>query len=113
MTADELRKLFPRESADFVDANTGLQGPQFERTLWDGTLAAAERKAASVAKRFVRITSLRARAVDPDNLCCKYLIDALRHTGILEDDTPDHIELTVAQKKVKHRREEKTLIEIH
>jgi hypothetical protein len=76
-------------------------------------LAAAERKGQGTRKCYVRVTSYRARLLDPDNLCVKYLIDALRNTGILEDDTPDHIALTVAQKKVKDRSQEKTLLEIN
>ena len=42
----------------------------------------------------------RSRGVlDPDNLygAMKPVIDGLRHAGVIEDDTPEHIELIVTQ----------------
>lgn len=41
--------------------------------------------------------------LDPDNLVAsiKPVLDALRHTHILEDDSPAHIELSVTQSRGK------------
>jgi len=39
--------------------------------------------------------------LDPDNLvgCVKPVIDALRYSNVLLDDSPDHIQLTVTQSR--------------
>ena len=63
-------------------------------------------------RRRIRITSKRCRLLDPDNLCVKYIIDALRYTKVIKDDTTKEIEVFIKQEKVKTRKEEKTVIEI-
>ena len=60
----------------------------------------------------VKITSYRCRLLDPDNLCPKFLIDALRYQHLIADDSPDHIVLEVRQQKVARKPEEGTLVEI-
>lgn len=60
----------------------------------------------------VAITSRRCRLTDLDNLVPKFLIDALRYEKLIPDDSPDHIILEVRQKKVAHKSEEGTLVEI-
>jgi Holliday junction resolvase RusA-like endonuclease len=62
--------------------------------------------------RILRIISYRTRTCDTDNLCPKWIIDALRYAQLIKDDTPEHIELQVRQEKVAHRTEEKTIIEL-
>ena len=49
------------------------------------------------------ITSYRKRLLDPDNLMggCKPYIDALKTAGIIVDDRPENVELTVKQVKSK------------
>lgn len=107
-----LNEIFPRASKDFLQANRASPGPEPERTVRDEPLAKAERKKAVPRRRILRITSFRTRLLDTDNLCPKYFIDALRMSGIIDDDTPKHIDLQVRQEKVRHRAEEKTTIEI-
>jgi len=63
-------------------------------------------------RRTVRIVSFRRRLLDPDNLCPKYFIDALRYEGLIRDDTAKDIELTVSQVKVRAKSEERTEIEL-
>jgi hypothetical protein len=60
----------------------------------------------------VCVVSFRTRLTDPDNLCAKYHIDGLRYSGGIDDDTSQHIELVVSQKKVGTKAEECTLISI-
>ena len=60
----------------------------------------------------VKITSYRCRLLDPDNLCPKFLIDALRYQHLITDDSPEHIILEVRQQKVARKPEEGTLVEI-
>jgi hypothetical protein len=61
-------------------------------------LAAAEGKANDAGRIRVVITSSRRRLIDPDNLCPKYFIDCLRYSGLIPDDSPEHITLEVKQR---------------
>ena len=60
----------------------------------------------------VSITSYRCRLLDPDNLCIKFHIDAIRYAKIIKDDTAEDIEIILRQVKTKTRKAEKTIIEI-
>lgn len=68
-------------------------------------------KAKSDGRSRVVIESHRSRLCDADNLYVKPLVDAMRYQGLIADDSPEHIELIVRQKKVR-RAEECTLITI-
>lgn len=56
------------------------------------------------------IVSYRQKLLDPDNLTVKYFVDSLRYSGIIPDDRQEDIHLTVSQKKVAHKVDEKTEI---
>ena len=77
-------------------------------------MGAKETEGGDIPRRVVRITSVRNRLLDPDNLVggCKYIIDALRKAEVIKDDTEKDICLEVYQVKVKTRKEEKTIIEV-
>ena len=77
-------------------------------------MGAKEVEGGDIPRRVVRITSVRNRLLDPDNLVggCKYIIDALRKAEVIKDDTEKDICLEVYQVKVKTRKEEKTVIEV-
>jgi hypothetical protein len=79
-----------------------------------GPLAKEEGEAGDAARRLVRITSYRCRLLDKDNLYggVKYLLDSLRYAKLIRDDHPEAIELEVLQKKVKTKKEQKTITEI-
>lgn len=64
-------------------------------------------------KMRVKITLHHARPYDQDNAyaACKPVIDALKYWGLLWDDAPAYLDLTVEQAKSKHR-ERHTVIEI-
>lgn len=61
----------------------------------------------------LRITRSSTRLLDADNFAggCKPLIDQLRYAGLIPDDSPEKVEITFTQKKVK-KGQEGTLIEI-
>jgi hypothetical protein len=61
----------------------------------------------------VRITRSSTRLLDADNFAggCKPVIDQLRYAGFIPDDSPEKVEITFTQKKVK-KGQEGTLIEI-
>jgi Holliday junction resolvase RusA-like endonuclease len=54
-------------------------------------------------KARVTITQYRRKLLDVDNLysACKPILDGLEDWRLIEDDSPDHIELTVRQEKAK------------
>jgi hypothetical protein len=58
----------------------------------------------------VRVSVFRKRLTDPCNCTQKYFVDALRYSGILEDDREEDIVLEVRQEKT--RGQEETLIEL-
>ena len=64
------------------------------------------------ARFHVRLTSVRKRLLDEDNLCEKYLVDCCRYAGLIPQDSPDQTRITVAQRKAAKGEEEHTLIEI-
>ena len=88
------------------------QSPIPESAIRHEPVGEEEAEGGTVRRSVVRITSRRIRLLDPDNLCPKYHIDALRYAGIIEDDTAKHIEVICRQEKVKTRKEEKTIIEV-
>lgn len=94
------------------DKHTGeIQAPQPECIVWHEPLAEDKGEESGTGRIRVRITSRRNRLLDPDNLCPKYFIDALRYCGALPDDREADIDLSCRQEKVP-RKEEETLIEV-
>src|SRR5881392_3395947 len=80
--------------------------------LRHGTLAETEGKDSDSPSFSVSITSLRVRLLDPDNLCAKWFVDALRYSSIIPDDRPEDIIYKVSQKKVKTKMEEETIVDV-
>lgn len=94
-----------------VDA-TG-QAPKLERNLGDATLVKAHPQK-PVSQRFlVRIKSVRKRLLDEDNLCCKYVVDLCRYSGILPSDAPGTTKIEVCQEKADKGAPEEIKIEIY
>jgi len=60
----------------------------------------------------IRLTSRRVRALDPDNVCEKHLIDCCRWAGLIPDDTPDKISIEVRQEKVHRYKDEEIIVNI-
>ena len=80
--------------------------------LWIEPMGEEEDEGGDFRRSRIRITSKRCRLLDPDNLCVKYIVDALRHCSVIKDDTTKEIEVFIKQEKVKTRKEEKTIIEV-
>lgn len=66
----------------------------------------------ALGKRFVKITSLRTRKLDIDNLIggCKGLVDALKKHDLIVDDSPKWIE--VEYKQETDGKNPRTVIEV-
>lgn len=89
-----------------------IQNTKPEPVVRHEPLEQVQGKEEGPARALVRIKSFRTRLLDIDNLCAKYLLDGLRYSGILFDDSPEHITLEVSQEKVNNRKLERTEIEI-
>lgn len=60
----------------------------------------------------VRVTSVRKRLIDEDNLCEKYVVDCCRYAGLIPDDDPGKVKIQVTQRKATKGEAEHTIVEI-
>lgn len=97
-----------------------LSNPKSERTVSNESLAANQgekgrTESCGDSPTIIEITSFRCRLLDIDNFIggCKFLVDALRYSGLLEDDSPDKMEAIFRQNKVAKRMEQKTEVNIY
>ena len=88
-----------------------LQSPKPEQIICHEPLGSSQGKTEGSPGIAVRIRSFRSRLLDIDNLCAKSIVDGLRYAGLIPDDTPQDISLTVSQEKCQ-AKEERTEIEI-
>jgi len=71
--------------------------------------------AASADRRvIVRIIGYRVQLCDPDNFAggVKALLDNIRHATLIPNDRPEDIKLETDQVRVRHKSEQKTVIEL-
>jgi hypothetical protein len=115
MTEDQLRRMFPHASASFVRANSDRgpgQGPEPERCPQHEPERPDAPEEGHPQKVRVRVTCVRNRLIDPDNLYVKHHIDCLRYAGLVRDDSADEIRLEVTQRKAQALEEEKVILEV-
>jgi hypothetical protein len=119
MTHDDLKKLGYTKQPDGSYSRpckivVGRISHAFTERVTRPTLDDLEpREEESQERIVVRITRSSTRLLDADNLAggCKPVIDQLRYAGLIPDDSPEKVEITFTQKKVK-KGQEGTLIEI-
>ena len=74
---------------------------------------AAKEVAGFTAPVRITITSYRYRLCDIDGISGKAIIDGLVHCGVLQDDSPQHVQaVSFQQVKVKNKTDEKTVVRI-
>lgn len=125
MNPDDIRRLFPRASASLFAANAphpelslGEDGqapvvrPELERDSRDGALGKSKAKVRDSRRFLVRVTSIRARLIDEDNLCEKYVVDCCRAAALIPGDGPSQTRIETSQRKAGKGEDEGTLIEI-
>lgn len=116
MTRDEILKRWPNASESFIarnlDAGSERTAAVPQPPVRHEPLGSPQAQAAYSGRIGVRIVSRRCRLLDPDNPCPKFHIDALRYLGLIRDDRPQDIALTVEQEKVGTKAEECTIIEL-
>lgn len=131
MNERELKRRFPNASAAFVAANT--DGPEFcleieeegasrgktftvrsklERNSGNGALVSGQAKKGYTGRVLVRVTSVRRRLIDEDNLCSKYVVDCCRYAGLISSDDPGKTQIQSTQRKAGKEEAEHTIIEI-
>ncbi len=108
----DLKYWLPHASKSFLAANSDSLPSDTEpkQAFCDESLATNPGKTGNPGRCHISIVSYRRRLLDPDNLCPKYAIDALRYAKIIPDDTEKDITYTITQKKVEKKNQEKTLI---
>lgn len=110
--SDATRRLNPEHFPATDRAVCPSQGAQPKPHLGHGVEKPRKGKALYPGRCQIRITSVRSRLCDPDNLCGKYFVDALRYAGIIPDDRAQDIEYTIRQRKRGRLEEEHTEIEV-
>lgn len=110
--SNELSLFFPNSSPDFLARNS-RKTPKLERDSSNAPLEKKKVQGRSSQKFFIRITSIRKRLIDEDNLCGKYHCDLCRYaSGGVFGDEAGKTKIEITQRKVEKGEEEKTLIEI-
>lgn len=85
---------------------------ELKQALRHEPLAKAKGKEGDARRFRVRVTSFRRRLTDQDNLAPKFFIDCLRYAGVIPDDSPQAIDYSITQVKVRKKEEERTEIEV-
>lgn len=74
---------------------------------------AAQKVQGPVGERIlVRVTSIRRRLLDEDNLCEKFHVDLCRYAGIIPDDAPAQVKIETTQRQCVGGEPERVIIEI-
>lgn len=112
--AKDLKRLFPNISESVVALSVGDTGtaPKLERPTLDAALGPSQAQERHSGRFHIRITSVRTRLLDPDNLAEKYHLDCLRYAGIIPADTPEQISLETTQRRKAKGEDEKVIIEV-
>lgn len=102
------RRKMAREA--ILPAKSPSRNSKSKLSVRNEPLAKNEGEKKNTGRIHVRITVFRKRLTDPDNNNCKWIIDCLRYSGILQDDREEDVSLEIRQEKT--REEEETLIEL-
>jgi hypothetical protein len=95
-----------------VGARSVGAAAKLERNPGDGALGKGQVQTKDTGHFFIRLTSVRRRLLDEDNLCEKYLVDCCRYAGLIPGDGPGQTKIEVCQQKAEPGGEEFTRIEI-
>ena|SRR5881394_4502384 len=101
-----------RGRANILTDNTG-QVAELERTLGNAALDEVPVQGRATGRFLVRVTSIRKRLLDQDNLCEKYHVDCCRYAGLLPKDSPGTAQIEVCQEKADKGAREEVRIEIY
>lgn len=86
--------------------------PVAEQAVCDVPTIAPRGEAAYPGRVLIRITSVRKRLIDPDNLVPKYFVDCCKYAGLVRGDSASEVEILTTQRLPAQGEEEHTLIDI-
>ena len=109
MKLDDLPEAYRIQVRAQLNNSAARKNADTKRLVRDEPLEAEEGYPFS-ARVDIRVHHVRKRLADPDNLCIKAVIDALRRSGILREDTQEFVR-SVAHTQEKGKPE-RTIIEI-
>jgi hypothetical protein len=116
MTHNEILRRYPNASASFIRANLSDENAgkiaKLESNPCDAPLEKKEVQRRSRERFLVSIKSKRKRLIDEDNLCEKYLVDLLRYSRVIPDDSPDQCRVEVSQEKCRKGEPEEITIKV-
>ena len=101
----------PKDSYDNHTDRAG-KAAKLERNLGNGPLAKGEAEKGNPERVLVRVTSVRKRLIDEDNLAEKYHVDCCRYAGLIHGDEPSKTKIEVCQRKAAKGEAEHTIIAI-
>lgn len=111
MPKNEPRQPIQESLAGFKD-DSARAVAELESNVVTRSLAAKKLQREAGGKFLVRVTSIRKKLLDEDNLCEKYHVDLLRYIGCLPCDSPDKCKIEVCQTKAAKGERERTIIEV-
>jgi hypothetical protein len=125
VNAETLKSRFPNASPTFIRLNATESGEVDIQPDGAGSVAELERHPGNgavgkvpiqkaVGRRFhVRVTAIRTRLLDWDNLCEKYHVDLLRYaSGGVFGDGPATTTIEVCQQKAQGGEPEEVRLEV-
>lgn len=129
MNPHQIKRLFPNASASLLKANAGdygasqplhdhptrpeLHAPESAQPT-PALAVTGKGEAQSPSRPHVCFTLRRTKLLDTDAKwgAVKDLLDGLAYAGLIHGDREDQITLEVRQEKVRHRKEQETVIEV-
>jgi hypothetical protein len=98
-----------------VKVDGQLPNPKPKRDKAAALGGVAEGKEESFRRITIKFTGYRVKCLDPDNFAgsCKDLLDGIKATSLIPDDSPEFIKLETEQVRVASFAQERTEIEIH
>ena len=96
----------------YAKTDRQLSGPVAQPPVRHVPDEPAHREKAHSGRFLVRVTSVRKRLIDPDNLCPKYFVDCCRYAGLILGDAASEVEIVTTQRRVSAEEEEHTEIVI-
>jgi len=113
MTLHAISELFANASPDFLARNTGKTS-KLERDSGDAPLEKKKVQRPASQRFLIRVTSIRKRLIDEDNLCEKYAVDLCRYaSGGAFGDEAGETKIETTQRKAEKGEEEKVIIQIY
>jgi hypothetical protein len=103
---------FPNASLDLLAYNS-KQIAIVERDSRNASLGKKKVQGSNSPRVLVRVTSVRKRLIDEDNLCEKYHVDLCRYAGIISGDEASKTKIETTQRKAEKGEEEKVIIEVY